>query len=60
MRNHPRELIYKFHSETPHIPHVGDKIVFPESWKAGEWFEVISVHHYVVDDLIVINVNENS
>jgi hypothetical protein len=54
--NHPQETIWKFESNRPYIPHEGDKIVFPEGWKAGEFFTVTSVHHYIIDKLVVIMV----
>ena len=58
IQNHPSFLIHKFHSDVPYIPGVGDTIQFPEIWERGERFEVTSVHHYLIDKLIVINVNK--
>jgi hypothetical protein len=58
IQNHPRKQIYKFDSDTPYIPSVDDRIAFPAGWKDGEWFNVTMVHHYLVDRLIVINVNK--
>lgn len=58
IRNYPKETIHKFNSSSPYIPHTGDGIIFPEEWKAEEWFTVTSVHHYVCEKLIVVNVNE--
>jgi hypothetical protein len=59
INNNPRQLIHKFENETPYIPKSGDTIWMPEGWKLGETFTVTSVHHYVIDKLIVINVNED-
>ena len=58
IRNHPQEMIWKFKANFPYIPSEGDTIVFPEYWKAGEWFKVTSVEHYIINNLIVIRVNE--
>lgn len=56
--NCQQESVWKFERDIPYIPHIGDKIVFPEGWKKGEWFEVSDVEHYIMDELIVIKVNE--
>ena len=52
------KYIWKFETDVPYIPSKGHKIVFPEGWKDGELFKVMSVEHYIVDKLIVIRVNE--
>lgn len=57
IRNHPSETIGKFEDSIPYLPHKGEKIVFPENWKAGEWFTITNIEHYVLDKLIVIRVN---
>jgi len=57
IRNYPQETIWKFDTDTPYIPHIGDKLVFPEGWKCGEWFTITNVEHYLLDKLIVIRVN---
>jgi len=57
IRNHPQETIWKFDADAPYIPHQGDKLVFPEGWKCGEWFIITNVEHYLIDKLIVIRVN---
>jgi hypothetical protein len=58
IRNEPQETIWKFDSVMPYLPSEGDKIVFPEGWKCGEWFKITNVEHYIIDKLIVIRVNE--
>lgn len=57
IRNHPQETIWKFDTDTPYLPHDGEKLVFPEGWKGGEWFIVTAVHHYIIDKMVVIMVN---
>jgi len=58
IRNHPQETIWKFESSFPYLPPEGDKVVFPDGWKHGEWFVVTRVEHYIIDRLIVIRVNQ--
>jgi len=57
IRNHPQEKIWKFDSNVPYIPSEGDKIVFPEKWKHGEFYKVTNIEHYIIDKLVVIRVN---
>lgn len=58
IKNYPQETIWKFESDIPYLPHEGERIVFPEKWKAGEFFIITSIEHYLIDRLIVIRVNE--
>ena len=58
INNSPFKTVYKFESDTPYIPHKGEVIVFPDGWKAGCWFVITKVDHYLVDKLIIIRVKE--
>ena len=58
IENHPRKTVYKFECSYPYIPNIGDIVWFPEEWKHGTQFKTTSVHHYLMDNFIVINVNK--
>lgn len=48
----------KFNAAFPYIPHAGDRVIFPEDWRDGEFFSVEQVDHYPIERLIVIWVNK--
>ena len=57
VQNSTQTIIYKFNEDAPYIPNVNDLMIFPEDWKAGVLFKVTNVDHYLLDKLIVINVD---